>query len=85
MKASELPAALAAGVRVNVTGQQGNRRFLWVRGIEFAQHNPTVASVRDTAAVLRDHTRHRGHKGCLEAADLLDKILRETEVRCDSA
>lgn len=56
---------------------QGTRTFLADRGVQFAPHNPTVGEIVDRVAELRsNHGRHRGHKGCAEAADLLEKILK---------
>jgi hypothetical protein len=68
--------------RINVTGMQGTRRFLEARGVTFAVHNPTVDEVRTEVAQLRTpHGRHAGHKGCLEAADTLERILRANGAR----
>jgi hypothetical protein len=64
--------------RVNVVGQQGNRHFLAERGVTFDVHNPTVAQVRAEIERLTTHGRHRGHKGCDEAAALLTSLIQPT-------
>lgn len=62
--------------RVNVTGQQGTRRYLAARGVTFGSHNPTVAQVLAEIERLRGpHMRHRGHLGCRDAAGVLTAIL----------
>lgn len=63
-------------MRINITGQQGNRHFLADRGVTFETSNPTVAEIQATIEHLRQpHPRHRGHRGCGEAADLLASLL----------
>jgi hypothetical protein len=62
--------------RINVTGNQGARRFLAERGVTFETSNPKIDDVTATIERLRaPHPRHKGHKGCAEAAELLDILL----------
>lgn len=56
-------------------GSQGTRTFLSTRGVEFRVINPSVAEVQARVEELRSHGRHKGHKGCTQAADLLDTLI----------
>lgn len=61
--------------RVNVTGMQGNRHYLADRGVTFEVDNPTLTEVRaEIDRLTAPHGRHKGHKGCAEAAALLTAL-----------
>lgn len=67
-----MPNETSADIRVNVTGNQGNRVYLSDRGVSFDAHNPTLGEIDSTILRLTEkHKRHAGHKGCAEAAALL--------------
>jgi len=64
-------------MRINICGQQGNRDYLSARGVFFDCHNPQIEVVKSRILELQQHQRHKGHKRCLEAADLLLRLLQQ--------